>query len=140
MKSGVINIYKNWLKTATPEEVAFVDAVFALGEANYDNGGDTLVECFDPDEILAEFKDLNEAKEFCGIRCEQALNARWGEENDPQVKTMQRYEKNWQDAIGQIFDQVVGEVFGERNIEFSIGFDFYENLKNPRPIKHDDDL
>ena len=37
MKSQVIKAYKNFLETATPEQIAFVDSVYAVCEEHYEN-------------------------------------------------------------------------------------------------------
>lgn len=93
MKSGVLTLYKQWLATATPEQIEFVDSVYAMCEQHYEAGGDTVVECMDPKEILAEFKTLNDARSYCGLKVEQALNARWGEDTDPEIKRMKDFEE-----------------------------------------------
>ena len=92
MKSNTLSIYKTWLATAAVPQIAFVDAVYEMCEKNYEAGGDTIVECYDPAEILAEFDTLDEVKEFCGLRVELALNARWGEDSDPEVAQAERYD------------------------------------------------
>ena len=89
MKSATLKIYKNW--TAAAPQLTFVDAVYAMCEEHYDAGGDTICECYTPDEIIAEFTNLDEVKEHCGLKVEQALNCRWGEDSDPEVKRQERY-------------------------------------------------
>lgn len=45
---------------------------------NYDAGGHWIVETFSDEEIAEEFKTLNEAKRYCGLkqdRYEDAYNA-----------------------------------------------------------------
>jgi hypothetical protein len=86
--------YKNWQVIATPVQREFVDAVYAMCEEHYDAGGDTIVECFAPDEIIEEFTSLNDVKQYCGLQIEQALNTRWGEDDDPEVKRSERF-KEW---------------------------------------------
>ena len=88
MQSNTINVYTSWLATATEEEVAFVDAVFALCEKHYEEGGDTVVETFHPKEILTEFKSIKEVREHCGLQLEAASNARWGEDSDSEVEAL----------------------------------------------------
>ena len=46
--------------------------------ANYDAGGHWIVETFEDSEILEQFKNLNEAKKYCGLvqdRYEDICNA-----------------------------------------------------------------
>lgn len=94
MKSNTLRcIYKEWLKIATPEQVAFVDEVYALCEEHYEAGGDTIVECMDPQEILEQFKNLKEVKKYCGLQVEQATNHRWGEDTDPEIKRLRAFEE-----------------------------------------------
>jgi hypothetical protein len=93
MKSNTLPIYKTWLATAAVPQIAFVDAVYAMCEEHYGAGGDTIVECYEPIAILAEFTTLDEVKRFCGLRVEQALNTRWGEDNDPEVRQAERYDE-----------------------------------------------
>lgn len=93
MKSRTLSIFKTWLATAAVPQIAFVDAVYAMCEEHYDAGGDTIIECFSPAEILDEFNTLDDAKEYCGLKVEQALNARWGEDNDPEVKRHEQFEE-----------------------------------------------
>lgn len=78
-------LYNKWMETASPADIAFVDEVFALCETNYEAGGDTVVECYGPKEILAEFKTLDDVRKFVGLHNEQAMNARWGDDTDPEV-------------------------------------------------------
>ncbi len=91
MKSQVIKAYKNFLETATPEQIAFVDSVYAVCEEHYENGGDTVVETFCPSEILTEFKTIKDVQEYCGLRVEAATNCRWGEDNDPEVERLEGF-------------------------------------------------
>jgi len=85
--------YAAWQIIATPVQVEFVDAVFAMCEEHYAAGGDTIVECYAPDEIIEEFISLDDVKRFCGLQVEQALNHRWGEDNDPEVKRSERFQE-----------------------------------------------
>jgi hypothetical protein len=93
--TGALALYKEWLATATAEQIAFVDQVYAVCEKHYQDGGDVVLECFTPAEVLEKFKTLEEVREYCGLKVEQALNARWGEDDDPQVARADRFEKNW---------------------------------------------
>jgi hypothetical protein len=91
MKSYTLPIYKTWLAAATPEQVDFVDQVYALCEEHYEHGGDRVVECWEPENVLEYFEDIKEVQEFCGMALEQELNCRWGEDNDPEVERMDSF-------------------------------------------------
>ena len=80
----------------TPEQQQFVKEVRDLCTRNYDKGGDTIIECYTDEEIVSEFKTLDEVKKFCGLKVEQALNCRWGEDSDPEVARAERF-KQWED-------------------------------------------
>ena len=95
MQSNTISVYASWIAAATEEQIAFVDAVYTLCESHYSEGGDTVVETFHPREILMEFKNIKDVREYCGLRLEAASNARWGEDNDAEVKTTSQFEMNW---------------------------------------------
>ena len=97
MKSKVISLYKDFLQAATQEQIEFVDSVYHLGEKNYQNGGDILVETFSPQEILQQFKDLKDAYEYVGLKLEQGLNTRGGEDYDPQLVRYEGYISSWED-------------------------------------------
>ncbi len=88
-------VYKKWAATATPEQIALVDAVYLLCEKNYIAGGDSVVECFTPQEILRDFRTVEAAKSFCGLKVEQATNCRWGEDSDPELETQRRFNEGW---------------------------------------------
>lgn len=91
MQSKILPIYKTWLATATPEQIEFVDTVYATAEEHYEEGGDRIVECWDPANVLEYFKDIKEVQEFCGLAVEQELNCRWGEDSDPELKRMENF-------------------------------------------------
>lgn len=98
MKSTTLrHLFKQWQTTATPEQLAFVDSVFFLCEENYSRGGDTVCECFIPSEILDEFETLEDVKSYIGLKLDQEANARWGDDDDPQAKRVQDFEKNWKE-------------------------------------------
>lgn len=95
VKSGSLrSVYSRWVATASETQVELVDAIYKTCEDNYENGGDTIVECYTPDEILAEFSSVDDAKAFCGIRIESELNARWGDDSDSELRRAERFE-NW---------------------------------------------
>lgn len=69
----------------TEEQTKLVKAIKDECLANYEAGGDVIIECFTDAEILAEFASVDDAREYCGLRAEMATNARWGEDGDPEV-------------------------------------------------------
>ena len=85
MKSNVIKSYGVWLEGASKKDIDFVDRVYALCEKNYENGGSTIVECFEPAEVVETFETIKSVKEYCGLRVENAKNYRWGEDTDPEL-------------------------------------------------------
>ena len=93
MKSQTLSLYKEWLAIANTEQIEFVDDVFALCEAHYEQGGDTVVECYSPKEILKEFSTLYDVKVLCGLKVEQELNYRWGEDTDPEMERSKRFQE-----------------------------------------------
>ena len=94
MKSGTLGIYNKWLATATPEQVAFVDAIYHEAEENYSRGGDEIVECYDPEEVLAYFKNLK-VKKFCKAVVERGLEYRNGDDTDSEWLRYLDFKKNW---------------------------------------------
>ena len=82
MKSQTIKIYKKFIASATQDQIDFVDQVYATCEENYSQGGDTIVECFSPHEIIEQFKTIKAVQEYYQLRAEAATNARWGEDNE----------------------------------------------------------
>lgn len=90
---NLTHYYKSWQSTATPEQIAFVDSVYELCERNYDAGGDMIVECYDPDDVVRDFKTLDDVRDRVGLHNEAATNARWGEDSDPEVNR-----PAWKDA------------------------------------------
>ena len=91
MKSGTLGIYKKFLESSSQEAIEFVDSVYAFCEEHYDAGGDNVVECMEPSEVVDEFSNLDEVKAYIGIKIEQELNCRWGEDDDPQVSRYERF-------------------------------------------------
>jgi hypothetical protein len=72
MKARVTSIYTSKLAALTPEQVAFVDEVYAKAEANYEEGGQWVVECMEPSDILDRFKSMKDALKYMGLKQEQA--------------------------------------------------------------------
>ena len=98
LQSQTINIYEKWLQTASQEDIEFVDAIYRECEEHYDDGGDTVVECMSPAEVLEAFRDDEHAmsvREYCGLMVEQATNTRCGEDSDPGLVRAERFNDNW---------------------------------------------
>jgi hypothetical protein len=76
----------------TSEQQAFVDEVKRVCTDNYEAGGDTIIECYTDEQILKEFKTMDEVKDFCGLQVESALNARWGDDDDPELERSEAFE------------------------------------------------
>ena len=91
MKSNNLKIFASWLATATPEQIEFVDSVYHICEEHYCDGGDTIVECYDPPAILERFDSIKEVQEYCGLMLEKAADCRWGEDDDPEVKALDNF-------------------------------------------------
>jgi hypothetical protein len=96
MTTGTLKLYKAWIATASPEEVTFVDEVYAICEKNYSRGGDTICECWTPEEVLRGFKTLDDVRTYCGLKVEQAMNSRWGEDTDPEMDCRRGWQQ-WED-------------------------------------------
>ena len=96
---------KEWIAKSNPTEsqIKFVDSVYDMCERNYERGGDVIIECWLADRILEEFKTLKDVKEYCGLMVEQALNARWGEDSDPQLEAYEAH-KDWGKGEGKFGD------------------------------------
>ena len=95
VRSGNLkSCYKEWQQSASQKDLQFVDKVFLLCEKHYDGGGDVVVETMEPEDVLQEFKSMKDVKSYCGIWVEQNLNARCGEDNDPQLGMYKKY-KEW---------------------------------------------
>ena len=78
VKSNTLKVYKAWLKKALYKEVNFVDKVFIFCEEHYNSGGDHIVECFRPSDIIDRFNNVDQVKEFIGLKEEQKKNQAWG--------------------------------------------------------------
>jgi hypothetical protein len=93
MKSSTLPLYKSWLESASALDAERVDAVYLECEKHYDVGGDVVVECMSPDEVLSHFileardwgQVLEKVRTFCNVHIEQSRNTRWGEDSDPEL-------------------------------------------------------
>lgn len=95
LKSHTITIYHKFIEQCELEELAFVDAVYDLCEKKYDCGGDVVIECYEPREVLEHFKTLEDVRRHCGLVAEQACNCRWGEDSDPELGVLDRFDAGW---------------------------------------------
>jgi hypothetical protein len=118
--TGTLSIYKEWLATATPEQIALVDSIYAECAKHYEDGGDTVIECMGPREVLLEFKSIADARKYCGLKVEQATNCRWGEDSDPELERQRSFDK-WDEAPGVDHDAEDRQAYES------------EKLNRPRP-------
>ena len=96
------NRFAHWTATAGPGQIELVDSIYAECESRYENGGDAIVESFEPARILAEFASVERAIEFCGMRVEQAENAAWAPVDD----SIQAAVNETAEAIRQLLQQL----------------------------------
>lgn len=81
-RSGTLRgCYKSWQNQATPEQIELVDAIYLVCEQNYEAGGDVIVECRTPEELL----DDDDWFVSVEMWVEQHLNTRPGEDSDWQL-------------------------------------------------------
>jgi hypothetical protein len=91
MKSGTLKTcYKGWQETATAEEIAKVDEIYKECEDHYEDGGDVIVETVEPSSLLHDDNWFV----IVGYWVEQQLNARFGDDDDPQLAMYKRF-KTW---------------------------------------------
>ena len=76
----------------TIQQYEMADEILSFALKNYANGGDVIVESFDFEEIIKEFKTQDDAKNFLRIRLSKEKDCRSGEDNDPELL---RSEDNW---------------------------------------------
>lgn len=86
MTSQTLPVYSKWLENANAKDIEFVDQVYTLAESLYEKGGDQIVECYGPTDILSSFETLQDVRESIGLARECRLNARWGEDSDPELQ------------------------------------------------------
>ena len=94
--STLKSVYKEWQKTATEEQLQHVDKVYHLCEDNYDGGGDVVCECMAPKEVLKELPTMDKVKEYCGWHVEGAMNARFGDDDDKELRYSKNHD-NWKE-------------------------------------------
>lgn len=85
MKSNVLSLYTSWVETASPEDLKKADDFYFICEQNYEAGGDAIVECYSPEDLLREFKTIMDLRIAVERHNEQGTNCRWGEDTDPEV-------------------------------------------------------
>ena len=93
--SPTLSLYKKWIAGAEEKQIKHVNSVYKLAEKNYENGGDQIVECFNPQEIMEMFPTLKSVKEYCGLKIDQALDARFREDSDTELVTAENFNNNW---------------------------------------------
>ena len=96
MKSGTIGIYTKFLKSASEDQIELVDSIYKACEDNYCRGGDLVVECYSPEDVLETFESLEEVKEMIKDLVEEELNCRWGSDDDPQLERYERSQEEWE--------------------------------------------
>ena len=69
----------------TDAQRAHVERVERFAIEHYENGGDVIVECMGPAEILAKFPTMESVQNFILAKLEQALNCREGNDTDPEL-------------------------------------------------------
>lgn len=74
-------------------QAKFVNRVREVCRNNYDAGGDIIIETYSDEEILEQFKSIKEVRDFIGLRVEDETNKRWGEDDDPELARLKRFEK-----------------------------------------------
>lgn len=94
-KSGTAKLYANVMAQLLPEQAAFVDQVYRECEEFYAAGGDVIVECFTPGEILLDFDNMTQVRDYCRLVREKATNCRWGSDDDPELDALDRCD-DWQ--------------------------------------------
>ena len=52
-------------------QIKLIEEIKELALANYDEGGDIIVECLEDSEILEYMSSIKEAKEFMKLKAEQ---------------------------------------------------------------------
>lgn len=65
--SSAKRTYAKKVAELTTEQAQLVDSIYHWAEENYEEGGDTIVDCYTPAEILESFTSLEDAIETCGI-------------------------------------------------------------------------
>ncbi len=95
MKSCTLKLYSDHpkLKAIGEERQAFIDEVYAFCEEHYSAGGDTICECYAPWEIDSSFKTLDDVKRAIGLYISRELDARWGDDDDPQLERAKRFDE-----------------------------------------------
>lgn len=100
------------------QEWVFVDTVYAFCEKHYAAGGDYIVERFDPIEVAADFPSLAAVKGYL-LHCVSAeLEARPGNDDDPQLARYAAAEKAfgqpdlWGREFHPLAEAIVERLFG----------------------------
>ena len=56
IKSTTLPIYKKWVDGASELEIQKADEIYLACEQHYAQGGDTVVECYSPDEVITQLR------------------------------------------------------------------------------------
>ena len=76
MKSRALQTtYRSWVETATPEQIARVDAVYAMAERKKKRG-EQLTECCGPEDILSLFPTVESAAFWLGVKIRRSAEIR----------------------------------------------------------------
>lgn len=78
----------------TESQSKFVDEVRKFAMNNYEAGGDIIVETFTDDEIVKEFENMEQVRDYIGLKLEVALNKRWGDESDQELERWKRWQES----------------------------------------------
>lgn len=105
--SQTLKIFSKWLDDALEHQMKFVDEVYLLCEHNYDKGGDIIVECYYPEDVLESFNDLQDVVNACKRLVAKELDARWGEDSDQEIARYERSKSKWK-GISQIKQELEG--------------------------------
>jgi len=89
-KSNTAKLYAKQMAQLLPEQAAFVDEVYRECEEFYACGGDAIVECYSPIEIVDEFDNMTQVHDYCRLVREKATDQRWGIDDDPQLDALDR--------------------------------------------------
>jgi hypothetical protein len=74
-KSGTMKLYtssefestRKQMAVLTEAELVFADEVYALAESRYEDGGDRVVECWEPWSVVDRLKTLADVREYMGL-------------------------------------------------------------------------
>lgn len=89
---------KKSMAAMDPATAQAVAAVMEFATANYEAGWDTIIECMSAQDVADQLGGVTDPKEaikhmaeMVGARVDQALDARWGDADDPQLDTARAF-------------------------------------------------